>query len=135
MAQINAYLFFEDNCREAMNFYKECLGGELSIQAIEETPVANQFPPEAQKKIMHAMLVGDGWGLMASDMMDPGFVRGNSISLALICTSSEEIKTFFSKLSAGGQVTHPLKEEFWGSTFGQLTDKFGVEWMLNYDKK
>ena len=135
MTQINAYLFFNGNCREAMTFYKECLGGELTMQTVEGSPAENQMPAEAKQHIMHASLIKDGLVLMGSDMVGPdGVVKGNIISLLLNCSSEEEIKSFFSKLSLGGQIIGPLKEEFWGATFGQLTDKFGMSWMLNYAK-
>jgi PhnB protein len=98
------------------------------MQTVGETPVAGQMPPEAQNKIMHASLTKDSLALMASDMMgEDGLVKGNTISLLLI-------ETWFSKLSKGGKVDHPLKEEFWGSVFGDLTGKFGMLWMLNWDK-
>ncbi len=135
MTQIDAYLRFNGNCREAMTFYKECLGGELAMQTVGESPVASQMPPAAQKSIMHAALTKGRLVLLASDMVgSEGVVKGNAIALTLNCGSEEEIKTYFAKLSSGGQVTYPLKTEFWGATFGQLTDKFGVDWMLNYDK-
>jgi PhnB protein len=136
MAQILAYLTFNGNCREAMTFYKECLGGELSLQAVSDTPMASQMPPEAQNNIMHSSLTNGSMALMASDMMGGpnGVVHGNAITLMLNCGSEQEIQNFFAKLSAGGKVGHALKEEFWGSTFGDLTDKFGNRWMLNFDK-
>ncbi|MEI9912593.1 MAG: VOC family protein [Bacteroidota bacterium] len=73
--------------------------------------------------------------LMGSDMVGPdGFIKGNTMSLSLNCSSEEEINSFFSTLSAGGKIIHPLRVEFWGAIFGVFTDKFGVRWMLNYDK-
>ncbi|HZY45718.1 MAG TPA: VOC family protein [Anaerolineae bacterium] len=133
MTQLSPYLKFDGNCHEAMTFYQKCLGGELSLQAVEETPMAAQMPAEAQKKILHATLTHGGIVLMASDMVGPeGLVHGSTIFLSLDCGSEEEIKTFFSKLSAGGQVTYPLKTEFWGATFGQVIDKYGMTWLLNY---
>ena len=136
MAQINAYLNFNGNCREAMTFYKDCLGGELTIQTVEGSPVEAQCPFSMRNQILHASLLKDSLVLMASDMVGPdGFIKGNTISLSLNCRSEIEINTFFSKLSAGGQITHPLEKEFWGATFGVLTDKYGIRWMLNYDKK
>lgn len=135
MTQIIAYLTFNGTCKDAMTFYKDCLGGELRLQTVGETPAASQMPPEAKSKIMHASLTNDSIALMASDMIMAGsVVPGNTVSLLLNCSSEEEIGRFFSKLSAGGKVGHPLKEEFWGSTFGDLTDKFGMRWMLNWDK-
>jgi len=71
---------------------------------------------------------------MASDMMGPeGSIKGNTITLCLICSSEEEIKTLFSNLSSGGENGHPLKEEFFG-TIGDLTDKFGMNWMFQFGK-
>jgi len=138
MAQLTPYVFFDGNCREVMVFYKECLGGELTMQAVRDTPAAEHMPPGAAQKIMHAALTrGESKDavLMASDWMEQdGFVRGNSISLSLHCTSEEEIKRLFEGLSAGGKVTQPLADQFWGATFGMLTDKFGMAWMLNFDK-
>jgi PhnB protein len=135
MAQLNPYLHFNGNCREAMTFYKACLGGELSMQTVGESPMAAQMPKEAHKNVLHSALVKDGLVLMGSDMMEPGgVVKGNDMTLCLVCKSKEEIETFFSKLSAGGKVTHPLKEEFFG-TFGDLTDKFGFNWMFQFDKQ
>jgi PhnB protein len=87
-------------------------------------------------QILHASLTKDVLILMGSDMQEPGgsFVKGNSIALSLNCSSDDEIKTFFSKLSEGGRISHNLMESFWGATFGVLTDKFGIRWMLNYDR-
>ena len=134
MAQINAYLNFDGNCREAMAFYKDCLGGDLALQTVEGSPVAGQMSAEAQKHILHAALTKGDLVLMASDMIGSGPVKGNSIALSLNCSSEEEISTYFSKLSSGGQITDPLSEKFWGATFGTLTDKFGINWLLNYEK-
>lgn len=136
MTQLNAYLRFDGNCRQAMTFYKECLGGDLNLQAVEETPMAKQMPTEAQKKIIHSILTKDGVVvLMGSDMISAtGRKNGNAIALTLNCGSAEEIKTFFAKLALGGQITNALKEEFWGGMFGTLTDKFGNEWLLNFEK-
>ena len=135
MKQLGAYLRFDGNCREAMTFYKDCLGGELSMQTVGESPMAKQLPPQAQKNIMHSSLVKGKVVLLGSDMVDPGKrTNGNSISLFIECDSEEEIKTCFAKLAAGGKVDMPLKTEFWGATFGMLTDKYGNEWMLNYEK-
>ncbi len=135
MTQINAYINFNGNCREAMNFYKECLGGELALQTVEGSPIEAQCPAAMKHQILHASLMNDGLILMGSDMQGPeGFIKGNTIALSLNCSSEEEINTFFSKLSQDGKITHALTEQFWGATFGVLTDKFGIRWMLNYDK-
>lgn len=133
MAQLNPYLRFNGNCREAMSFYKECLGGELTIQTVGESPMASQMP-EAKDLIMHSALKKEGFTLMASDMIEPGkIVKGNNISLSISGADEKEIKTYFSKLSLGGKVTHALKEEFFG-LYGDLVDKFGIKWMFESDK-
>jgi PhnB protein len=72
---------------------------------------------------------------MASDMNGPeGLHQGNNMALCVNCTSAEEINSYFDNLCEGGKVMEPLKEQFWGATFGALTDKFGIRWMFNYDK-
>jgi PhnB protein len=132
MTQISAYLHFNGNCREAMTFYKECLGGELTLTTIGESPMAAQMP-DMKDKIMHSVLAKDGFVLMASDMMGPeGVTKGDAISLSITGTSATELRTFFSKLSRDGKVNHELKEEFFG-TYGDLTDKFGIDWMFQAD--
>jgi PhnB protein len=135
MAQIDAYLTFDGNCREAMSFYSDCLGGELKMMSVGESPVAGQMPPEARGLIMHASLTKGPLTLMASDMVGKGaLVRGNTISLMIMCESEEQLRAFFSKLSVGGKVSQPVKQEFWGALYGDLTDKFGMRWMLNFEK-
>ena len=135
MTQINAYINFEGNCREVMTFYKEALGAELNMQTVGGSPIEAQCSPAMKDQILHASLVKDELLLMGSDMQGPeGFTKGNNIALSLNCSSEDEINTFFRNLSKGGKITHVLTESFWGATFGVLTDKFGIRWMLNYDK-
>ncbi len=134
MTQINAYLNFNGHTREAMSFYKECLGGELVMQKIAESPMAAQMPSEMSNKILHSSLTNKGIILMASDCMGKSVTAGNNISLCINCSSEEEINSFFSSLAAGGTVNEPLQQSFWGATFGNLTDKFGINWILNHTK-
>jgi len=135
MTQINAYLTFNGNCREAMTFYQACLGGNLSMQTVEGSPMENEMPVGAKQKILHASLKKASLVLLGSDMAGPeGIVKGNTISLSLNCNSENEIKAFFSNLSAGGQIVHPL-HEFFAGTMGTLTDKFERDWLLYYEKK
>lgn len=133
--RINAYLAFDGNCEEAMNFYKDCLGGKLTLNRVEGSPMEEQATPEMKNKILHADLIKGDLVLMASDMIctNEAFQHGNSISLSLNCDSEQEIRTFFEHLSAGAQATEPLQEQFWGAIFGMITDKYGVKWLLNYD--
>ena len=136
MTQINAYLNFNGNCREAMNFYRDCLGGDLHLMAVKDTPVVAHCPAGTENAIMHARLQGEGFLLMASDMISDGTYRpGNNFSLAINCSSEEQIHSLFNRLSAGGTVFQPVRQEFWGGLFGMFTDRFGTQWMLNYEQK
>jgi PhnB protein len=138
MPQLIPYLTFKGNGREAMTFYKECLGGELQIMTYGESPVAAQMPKELHDSVMHGVLRKNDFVLMASDMMaseEP--VQGNAVTLTLICPTIEELESSFSRLSAGGKVGHPLEKQFFG-TIGDFTDKFGFRWMcvmMNPDQK
>ena len=132
MTQINAYIGFNGKCREAMTFYKECLGGELTLQTVEGSPIEAQCPAAMKGQILHSSLIKNGLLLMGTDMVGPdGYTKGNNIALSVNCSSEEEINEFFSRLSAGGKIIDPLKVQFWGALFGVLTDKFGINWMFN----
>ena len=132
---IHSYLTFSGNCREAMTFYQDCLGGELTFQTIGESPLAAQLPEKMKSCILHSRLVKDGMVLLGSDMVsEKGLKKGNAVSLVLNCASEEQIKTCYSKLSEGGRADHPLENTFWGALFGDLTDRFGNHWLLNYEK-
>jgi PhnB protein len=134
-AHLNAYLNFNGRCREAMTFYQQCLGGELSMQKIAESPFALQMPSEAGGNILHSSLTKDGIVLMmGSDMMGENLRHGNSVALCLKCSTDEEMNRFFTNLSAGGQVKMPLHQGFWGPTYGELTDKFGILWTFIHTK-
>lgn len=136
MAQLNPFLRFNDGrCREAMNFYRECFGGDVSFMTIGESPMAKDMPAEKQGFIMHAELKNDKLVFYGSDMMRDTATIGDNVGMALNCESEDEIKTLFAKLSNGGEVFCPLEDAFWGALFGMVTDKYGVEWMLNYQKK
>lgn len=131
--QVIPYLFFNGTCREAMEFYKSALGGELHLTALKDTPVVAQFPPEAANLLMHAELRNGAIALMASDNFDGSEMKaGNQISLMLSCSSEAELRGYFDALSKGGKVDQPVRKEFWGDIYGQLTDRFGLQWMMNF---
>jgi len=125
------YLNFNGQCREAMTFYQQCLGGELVLQKISESPMAAQMPPGMESNILHSSLSNEHLVLMGSDMIGQGLKPGNAIGLCLQGNSEKEIQTFFKNLSAGGQVRMELHRTFWGATYGELTDKYGFNWMFN----
>ena len=133
--QINSYLTFNSNCSEAMTFYRDCIDGELDLQTIGESPMADKLPSQMKQNILHAILTKGEVIIMASDMVgEKGLIKGNSVSLMLNCNSEDEIKTLYARLSAEGEATHPLENTFWGALFGGLTDKFGNHWLLHFDR-
>ncbi|HEY1040388.1 MAG TPA: VOC family protein [Bacteroidia bacterium] len=135
MSTIHSYLTFNGNCREAMTFYRDCLGGELTFQTIGESPLAAQLPGKMKDCILHSTLTNGNMVLLGSDMVSAqGLKKGNTVSMVLNCMSEEEIKSCYKKLSDGGTADHPLENTFFGALFGDLTDKFGNHWLLNYEK-
>ncbi len=125
---LHPYLFFGGNCREAMEFYKSIFDGELSVQTNGE--VNPNSSDEEKDQVIHAKLEGE-IELMASDMQDPNSSGTGRISLSLSGGDDATLRRYFEQLGAGGKVNAPLKTEFWGDTFGMLTDKFGIDWMIN----
>ncbi len=131
---LNPYLIFNGNCKEAMNFYKDCFGGELTMQTVAESPMASQLPPSLQDAIMHSQLISGSIVIMASDMNREKLNDGNGSQLCLQCSSEEEVKRFFEHLQQGGTVTEPLAKMFWGGYYGSLIDKYGKYWSFNYEE-
>jgi PhnB protein len=133
MHQIITYLSFSGNCREAMQFYQHCLGGELNWQTVGDTPGARKLPLSIRHYILNATLVIDDWILMGTDMVpDEGLIRGNTVSILLECNTEEELHNYYTKLSAGGALTQEIERTYWGALFGGLTDRFGNHWLLKY---
>jgi PhnB protein len=132
MKMINPYLSMHGHAREAMTFYKEVFGGELTFMTMGETPMADNFPQD-KDVIMHASLEGPGFMLMASDMSEHGCrnTAPDSVNICIDCSSHEEQDRFFAALSEGGTVFCPLDNAFWGGRFGGVKDKFGIDWLLN----
>lgn len=130
---VHPYLTFNGNCREAMSFYQKCLGGELFIQTVEESPLAGDMPLEMKKAILSAVLKKGQTILMGTDMTDEkGLTKGNSVSILLRCNSEKEIKMIYQKLSEGGLQNQPLETTFAGGLTGDILDKYGNNWVLYY---
>ena len=135
MNYLSPYLSFNGKCREAMKFYQDCLGGDLQMQKVSEMPeMAKQMPESYKDSILHSMLTSGPIVIMASDLSRDKPVMGNTTHLCLNCSTENEIRSLFSNLSAGGQVTEPLKDMPWNALYGAITDKFGTQWVFNYDK-
>ena len=138
MPSINPYLNFAGNTEEAFKFYQSVFGGELSIVHFSDTPAGANVPPTVKDKVMHASLpIGKDNILMATDACEEmGFnlKQGNNYYVCISPDSREEADKLFNSLADGGKVNMPLADMFWGAYYGDLTDKFGIQWMVNYQK-
>lgn len=144
MTKINPYLDFNGNAEEAFNFYKAVFGGEFAaVMRWENMPnpaegcEGMELSAEDKNKIMHISLpIGENYILMGSDALEgmgPKRIAGTNFSIAINPESREETDRIFAELSEGGIVVVPLDDAFWGAYFGMLTDKFGIQWLFNFD--
>lgn len=132
---VDVYLNFNGNCREAVEYYAQVFGTEKpKIMTFGEVPPNPEYPlpEEAKNLVMHTRLNIFGSNVMFSDVF-PGmpFVVGNNISLSIVIDDMEALQSAFNKLSEEGTVGMELQETFWSKCYGNLTDKFGVEWQFN----
>lgn len=135
MITLTPYLLLDGTCQQAMQFYHDCLGGELTLTLVGDSPAKAAFPTAMHHKVLNARLVSANLVLSASDWLRPQQVpvQGNTVCLYLSGGSSADLKALFNKLADGAQVTDPLKEEAFG-TYGALNDKFGIRWMFHAAK-
>lgn len=135
---VNAYINFNGNCREAVNFYETVFGTNApEIRTFGEMPPDPNYPlpEEAKNLVMHTQLTIDGSAIMFSDIF-PGmpFIEGNNFSLSYLSDDVEKIQLIFQKLSEGGKVEMELQETPWSKCYGQVVDRFGIFWQLNHDQ-
>lgn len=129
MALIYTYLRFNGNAKDAFEFYKDCLGGDLSVQTIGESPMA-QYMPDKKDNVFHAQLKKGDMVLLGSDMVgEDGLKYGNNMVVTLECSNKNEAKDLFAKLSSGGKIGHELADQPWG-IIGDFQDKFMVDWFV-----
>ncbi len=130
--EIMPYIMFNGTCEEALNFYVKALGGEIvNLMRFEGTPAESMS--DDKQKVMHSMFAVNGNMLfMASDGGRTN--DGGMVHLSLNFTNAADIERTYMTLGEGGQQTMPLSDTFWGARFGMLTDRFGVNWMFNWDK-
>ncbi len=131
MKFVTVYLHFNGDCREAMQFYRHCLGAELELTAVMDRHGKPSVEPNA--RIMHSKLLNKGQPILqASDDQSGNAPRqGDNFQVAIECQSPEEVDRIFAALSEGGKVRFPVGTAPWGARFGMLTDKYGVQWLLN----
>ena len=129
---LTPYIHFPGNAEEALNFYKEVLGGEIvALNRYGDSPMTTD--EDYKQKIIHARLAFGDNLIMISDTFKGNAVHTNgNIQLNVEMPDKAQLETVFNKMAAGGKLVMPLADQFWGATFGMLTDKFGVSWMFNY---
>jgi PhnB protein len=139
MLRCSPFLLFDGNCAEAMTFYHQCLGGDLTLTKLGDTPMKDQFPKEKHNRMINANLVSGNIDISATDWMaSPSFdpIQGNTFAIFVIGGKYEELKTVFDKLAEGAE-----KERFQAlhdmpfGMYGQFYDKYGVQWIFKGDKK
>ena len=133
--KLNPYLHFDGDAEDALNFYKDALGGEIiMISRYGDSPMPSD--EDWKNKLMHSRLLFDGNLIMISDAFKGNMAKkeGN-VQLSVEVESIDRINEVFSKMAEGGKVTMELQDTFWGARFGMLKDKFGVDWMFNHELK
>lgn len=116
-----------------MTFYQKCLGGELQIQLVGESPGASALPHSIHRYVLQAELRNGSVEMMATDLVgDDGLKPGNTVSMMIFCKTKKEFNTYFKKLSTGGTIIQPAKKNFWGVWFGTLQDRYGNYWLLQF---
>jgi PhnB protein len=138
MAKVSLYLNFPGNTEEAFNFYKSVFKGDLGpIQRFKDGGM-NNAPTADLNKIMHISLpIGENLTIHGTDTiesMGQKLVVGNNAHIMLEVKSKEEADRFYQALSAGGKDQMPMQDTFWGAYFGSFTDRFGVQWMIDFEK-
>jgi PhnB protein len=138
---VNVYLNFDGTCEKAFNFYKSVFGGEFGwLGRFKDMPPMDgkPIPKSEAKKIMHVSLpISKETVLMGSDTSDamgPKPVAGTNFAVSVSAANRAEAARLFKSLSKGGKTTMPMADMFWGSYFGMLTDKFGINWMVSFDQ-
>ena len=134
------YLNFDGNCAEAFDLYKSVFGGDFTMRTtFGESPMKDKMPEEYQKRLMHVQLpIGDNVDLMGCDWMPKmpnkkAYLAGTNTHVSIAPDSKEQADEIYDKLTAdGGAKDLPMKEQFWGAYYGMCTDKYGIQWMINY---
>ncbi len=126
--QLNPYLTFGGQAREAMDFYAEVLGGTVQVMTFKDAGMDVDG-------VMHAALeTPTGFHLYASDAfegMGPGLVQGNNLQISISGDDEAAMRGFWDALTADGEVVMPLEKQMWGDTYGLVTDKYGIAWHIN----
>ncbi|HWD87808.1 MAG TPA: VOC family protein [Mucilaginibacter sp.] len=126
------YLHFNGNCEEALNTYKEIFGGTGGVTSRFSDAPSFPVPDDYKNKVMHGNVMFDDNTIFMSDC-GPGraVIHGDGTAMSIGLSDETKTQKIFDQLAEGGTVIMPLAKQFWGATFGQLVDKYGIRWMLN----
>lgn len=134
--QTTPYLNFQGNAREAMEFYRDVLRGEItSIFSYGESPMAADMPAESHDGIMHSHLVANGAEIMGADGPPQEGRGANNVQIALMVEEVDEAERIFAALSDGGEVSMEIQQTFWVERFGMCVDRYGIGWLINGGKE
>lgn len=134
--KIVSYITFNGNAREALTFYKEALGGDLSFIEVGGSAIEEHLQGMPKDGIVHGQLDLGNLTLMGSDMVGPqGYTKDSNITLMLLCESEALVHEKYAKLAEGGQTVMPPGPAFWGGIYGHLQDKYGVEWGIHWSEE
>lgn len=132
---VNVYLVFNGQCEEAFKFYEKVLSGRTTaIARYSDTPVAEQFPPDWRNKIIHGKIIIGGVALMASDSPPGRYETPQGFSLSFSANGTAEAERIFKALEEKGDVKMPMQKTFFAERFGMVVDRFGIPWMILYQK-
>jgi PhnB protein len=133
MMNLTPFLLFDGNCAEAMAFYRSCLGGELTIVRLGDTPMGDEAPPDQRQKVTYACLKADGVEFSATDWLHPTRVPrpGNTVAVYAQADDYRELRVVFDKLAVGAdeELLDDLRDMPFG-TYGHLADRYGVHWFF-----
>jgi PhnB protein len=133
---LNPYINFNGNAEKAIRLYEAALGARAdNLMRFGDVP-GGDTPPEVKNRVMHCVLrVGNNVIMVSDNRPGDQLVSGNQVHISLDFDDEADMARKFEALSAGGKVTMPLADTFWGARFGMLTDAFGIQWMLNCEKR
>lgn len=133
--ELDAYLHFDGNCEEALEFYARIFGGKIDqISRFDGAPAEFNIPANMKSRVMHARFVSPTLRFMASDSVHGMSLSGSRVTLALATRDMHDAERVFEELAQGGKIVHPFSDTFWNAKFGQVCDKFGIDWMVNCEK-
>ena len=133
---LNPYLNFDGTAAKALELYQRALGAKVMQVSRFGEAKGMDVPPDAKDRVLHASIqLGEGYVMMSDTMPGMPAPTGNNVHVSLNCDDVADMERKFEALAAGGKVTMPLQDTFWGARFGMLTDAFGINWMFNCETR